>query len=444
MRRGQSGRGLRELGGQQRHARRLVERRVVLGRAGRLDQLGHDALVHVGILADVELGEMEAEHVDRAPQRAQPAARQARRGCWRQRVVDRVEIGLELVRRLVGRRRSDRRMRRFELVERPRRCGEARIHAGQRAAIGLVLALGGGIGRAVGQRLQRVGDMHHRPVERQLGAEQMKLLEMMAQRALALHRKRLARHLGGDVGIAVAVAADPAAHAQEGRHVEAELVLEVGVEFRQRGQEGVIVVGERIGDLVEHAQAGMADQAGLPQGQDVAAQRAAIVVQLLGRELDPVALVEQVRDLALAVDRALAAHLGRMRGQHRDAERAGEEALELLARDAGVLRAGQRIGHGAAPRRRLGHGVGAGAPDVVLVLGEIGEVREIAEGADDADRLAVGRPLMIDCSSRRAASSALRWNCTPVRRMCSTRSNTCSPSWERTVSPRMRPSSRVS
>ena len=37
------------------------------------------ALVHVGVLAQVERGEVEAEHLDRAAQRAQPAARQARR-----------------------------------------------------------------------------------------------------------------------------------------------------------------------------------------------------------------------------------------------------------------------------------------------------------------------------------------------------------------------------
>ena len=38
---------------------------------------------------------------------------------------------------------------------------------------------------------------------------------------------------------------------------------------------------------------------------------------------------------------------------------------------------------GAEPAQR----VGAGAADVVLVLGDVGEVREIAEGADDLDAL---------------------------------------------------------
>ena len=223
----------------------------------------------------------------------------------------------------------------------------------------------------------------------------MQLVEIEAQRPLALHGERLCRHVGRDEGIAVAVAADPAAHAQEGRHVEvppgrvdaAEPILEVGVEDRQRVQEGVVVVGETVGDLVDHPQARAAHQAGLPQSEHGAAQRPAVGGQLLRRELDAVALVEQPRDLHLAVDRALAADLGRMRRQDRAAQSVGEERLQLLPRDAGVAGAIERVGHRALPRRRLGHGVGAGAADVVLVLGEVGEMREIAESADDAQRL---------------------------------------------------------
>jgi hypothetical protein len=39
----------------------------------------------------------------------------------------------------------------------------------------------------------------------------------------------------------------------------------------------------------------------------------------------------------------------------------------------------------ARPGGALGHGVGTGAADVVLVLGDVGQVREIAEGPDDAN-----------------------------------------------------------
>src|ERR1700759_1419163 len=47
-------------------------------------------------------------------------------------------------------------------------------------------------------------------------------------------------------------------------------------------------------------------------------------------------------------------------------------------------------------------------------------------------------------SSLRARRSSSRWNRIAVCRMRSTRSNTSAPSWSRTVSPRMRPSSRMS
>ncbi len=170
-----------------------------------------------------------------------------------------------------------------------------------------------------------------------------------------------------------------------GRVGDAEQALEVGVEQRQRPQEGVVVVGQPVGDLVDDAQTRAAHQAGLPQGEHVAPQRAAVGGQLLRRELDPVALVEQAGDLHLAVDRALAADLGRMGRQHRAAQGVVEEARAAARATSRAWRARpERIGHGARPRRRLGLGVGARAADVVLVLGDVGEVREIAEGADDA------------------------------------------------------------
>src|SRR5262249_3524576 len=50
----------------------------------------------------------------------------------------------------------------------------------------------------------------------------------------------------------------------------------------------------------------------------------------------------------------------------------------------------------------------------------------------------------MDSSSRRASRSSSRWNRIEVWRMRSTRSKTSAPSWSRTVSPRMRPSRRMS
>ena len=66
---------------------------------GGIDQLGDGALVHGGVLPDVEAGEMEAEAIHRAAQQPQPAARDDAGIVGDQRAVEHVEIGLELRRR---------------------------------------------------------------------------------------------------------------------------------------------------------------------------------------------------------------------------------------------------------------------------------------------------------------------------------------------------------
>ena len=150
----------------------------------------------------------------------------------------------------------------------------------------------------------------------------------------------------------------------------------------------MVVIGESVGDLVDHPEPRVAQDAGLPQGEHGAPQREAIGPQLVRRELDPVALVQQMRDLHFAVDRTLAPDLGRMGRQHGAAERVGEERLQPLTGNARLRGAAERIGHRARRRRRLGDVVGPHAPDLVLVLRDVGEVRKVAEGADDADSLA--------------------------------------------------------
>ena len=65
-----------QLAQQQRDARLLVEREIVDAGRRRGEEFGDGALVHVGILAQIERREMEAEHVDGAAQRAQAAARE--------------------------------------------------------------------------------------------------------------------------------------------------------------------------------------------------------------------------------------------------------------------------------------------------------------------------------------------------------------------------------
>ena len=165
-----------------------------------------------------------------------------------------------------------------EFLERRR---QARVHAGERAPVRLVQPVFVGVGRAVRQlaHSRRDPDQHRR--QRQLRAQVMDLGEVVAQRHFALAPQRVFQRVRADVGIAVAVAADPLAHAQEAGHrMLAQLALQVGVDLGNLAQEGGLVIAQRVLDLVGHRQLGETQQPGLPQLQHAGAD-----LRLVGRQL---------------------------------------------------------------------------------------------------------------------------------------------------------------
>jgi len=157
----------------------------------------------------------------------------------------------------------------------------------------------------------------------------------------------------------------------------------------------VVVIGDAIGDFVDHAKASSAQQICLPQGEDRPTQRRLVGCELSRDQRQPVALVQKAGDLHLAVDHALAPHFGRMCGQYRHDHGIGEEGQQARGRDAGRARPGKRMGHRAFARCRGAQDMGTGATDVVLVLSNIGEMRKKAEGANDLKRL--GRRQDVQC-----------------------------------------------
>jgi len=52
----------------------------------------------------------------------------------------------------------------------------------------------------------------------------------------------------------------------------------------------------------------------------------------------------------------------------------------------GLERPRKGVGDGAAPGFRAGDGVVTGAPNVVVIFGDIGEMREVTKRTDDLDR----------------------------------------------------------
>ena len=305
-----------------------------------------------------------------------------------------------------------------ELAQRGR---EARIHTGERAAVGLVLAVFALVGRALGQRLHLDRHVDQRGRQRQLAAEVVHLGEVVAQRQFALAAQCVFERLGGDVGVAVAVAADPLAHAQEGgdRGCVAALgqgLFEVGVHARDLAQEGSFVVAQRVLDFVGHGELGKAQQARLPDLRDADAHLRFVLGEFEWRErvlspgvgalaqLDLVACGEQLRDGALGVEDALALHLGRMRGEHRRDVAVGQRGNDFVGLHARLADAGEGGLQVAVDAFAGALGFGAAA-DLVTVFREVGQVAEVGEGADHAHRL--GRAQALEQVLQRAVGGVV-------------------------------------
>ncbi len=211
--------------------------------------------------------------------------------------------------------------------------------------------------------------------------------EIEAQRRFALHAHGGRERVRRDVRIAVAVAADPGAHAQERRHPQSfETLFDVGVKARDLAQKGAAIIAQRILDFVAHGQTRMTQQLGLPELRDAGA-KLHLVLRALGLAAHMFARGEQFEDRVFGVEQALAAHFRRMRGQHRRNPAARQRLGDLAGADGGLAQT--REGRGEA--RRAGEGaarLGAGALlQRMQIFGDIRKMREIAEGADHGARL---------------------------------------------------------
>ena len=299
---------------------------------------------------------MEAEAIHGPAQRPQPAARDHAGIVRNQRTIEHVEIGLEFLHARIGRGLADRPAGGLDLQpHRGRR--QPGIDAGYRQAIRFAASMRRGVGRAPGQRAQFVGDVGKMRRQRQFRAEDVQLLQIEVHHPARLQPQGAAHDVRRDERIAVAVAADPASHGQERRQFArraalllVQPVFQRAMQPRHLVQERVVVERQAVGDLVQHGQLGPAQQIGLPQRQHGAAQLLVAGLDLFRRELHPFATVEQRRDFHLAVDRALAADFGRMRGQDRADLGLAEKLAQVSGAEAGRLCVRQGLRQRARPR----------------------------------------------------------------------------------------------
>ncbi len=180
----------------------FFHRRVIGLDAGAPQQLVHHRGMLVRALAQVDRREVEAEHAELAPQRAQ-AARGERAGALGfQALRDGVEVARELGGRGVRRELGHRRRSGRELGERARRRGEAAVDSRHRAPVGLVLPVRRGIARALGELEHRTRRRPHQaPRQPELASEEVRLVEVMgedhARLLRALRSRAFARRHSG-------------------------------------------------------------------------------------------------------------------------------------------------------------------------------------------------------------------------------------------------------
>ena len=396
-----------ELPAQQRDAGFLVQRQIVRLYPGFPEQLGDHAFVDGAVLPQVQRGEMEAEQLDGADQPGQPAARCQRAIALHGKAApERREIVPQILRARIGLALEPRGARRLCAGELLVSGGDARIDAGNRAAIGFVPSAGRIVPAGGGELPDGGGHGGEFARNGKLGAQFVQRIQIVAQRRAAGAAEREAELLCLHEGIAIAISADPGAEPQEAGHAMPQHAVPARIEAGQDGHEDVAKIGERIVDLVAHEQPLAAQRPGLPEQGDLAGDR--ILDRLAMRRLDRARIPQghQIGDHIAVIDDRLAAHLGRMRGEHGHHQRLFEQRQHVGGLDAVLLQLRHRAGH---IRARLGR-------DALPILGQIGEHGEQHEAAHEGERVIERQrgKAGIDTFGRRHAPRAIDRGCTNI------------------------------
>jgi hypothetical protein len=138
----------------------FVELGVIFFHACSGQQFGHHGFVLVRALAQVHCGQMKTKHFHRADQRVQALGGQGFGVVAAQRRFDDAQIGQKIFGRGVGVLRGHGVARGFTACEVFQGGGQAGVDAGERSAVGLVLAVFVGVGRTLGQG-QHLGAKGH-------------------------------------------------------------------------------------------------------------------------------------------------------------------------------------------------------------------------------------------------------------------------------------------
>ena len=364
-----------------------------------LADVGEGSRVHDRVLAELHLDHVEAEGLrlpDDLLERAVGRAGGARLG-------ERALHDDEVVHVLVG-----------ALVHEVRRALDGGVEAiGDDEHGGAVHLVGGDLERVRGERLahlhlvapevdELLGRWRRHRVEREVPAHVTGALGEGLEHVRAELLGDLAAHPGGDVGVAVAVGAYPAAGMEEGgadgRHGAGLLaklpVVEAAVDLRDHVEERAVEdVDDGVG-LLDGGRLLVGDRGRAEERVDLLEHEPLVLPELDAREVG--APVEKDGDAPdLALDR-LAAGLRGMRGEHRPELEPAEQGERLAAT---ALVDEPVVGDGDVVDRVLvrphGHVVLAGPQgrDAVVLLADVGKV-EVGDERPHDDRGLLGGHLV--------------------------------------------------
>ena len=261
-------------------------------------------------------------------------------------------------------------------------------HLAEDHAVGLALTA-----RPLEERRRRIA-------QGQLLAERPDLLLQQVGRHPPRQPADLLRHLGRDVGVAVAVAAHPRPEADRGglrRQAPAREPAQRPVQppevERDRPPQRLLDDDEAPRRLVDGRRPVAAQFVRLPERVDLTRQIRFQVLALRQREVVAVPARQAVGDAAELLEQRAAQHLGGMRGEDQLHLLPGDRLMQLVGRDAVRQQRRERVLERGALRRRLRIALVLAAPaDAVVLLGDVGQVQEVRERAGDRQRLVQRHP----------------------------------------------------
>ncbi len=204
--------------------------------------------------------------------------------------------------------------------------GKSRVHTGDCTPVGFIGACGIHIAARIRQLFDRTGHGYQLGGQRQFRAQRIQLFQIVGQQRLAGAAQCQAQRIRGDMRIAVAVAADPAAEPQETRRPHARAGAPSARTAPASPAEICLSNRPARCRLRRPHTAAHAAAPGSATATRFAPRSPPRSASPVGGFHEPgVALAHQRRDAIAVIQHALAHHLGGMRGQNRNDLRVAEQ-----------------------------------------------------------------------------------------------------------------------